>query len=438
MIGFFRTLGVARGDRLIMVWTMALAASIPVAFVFMHRAVAPLGLALGAAVALRASVWRVGAPRFLIRPDLRDPLTRTALLFLIFCVWIAVTAIWSPSPAAWRLLLNVGTPALAAGAIVYEISRRERSELRWLGAVAEASLYGAAGLLLFEALTGGLLRDLIPPADQSEGRVKDLIALGRGVTALATILFGGFALMKSRGRGPVAMAALGVTIYVAASRFQISANEAALIAGTATLLATLLSPRATVLAAAFVALIALASAPLAAALPLEALFAWAPEGTPISWLQRLVIWRTVATEALECLPWGCGAEYARVLGEGLMDDAVPGAGALPALPIHPHNLFLEIWLELGIPGVILFGAVIVAGTAALLAARLSRWGVAAAAATAVAVFVTAMVETSLWQVWRHGAIVIAVLYVALAERLAAPVGGGSGLRRGAPDARARP
>ena len=111
---------------------------------------------------------------------------------------------------------------------------------------------------------------------------------------------------------------------------------------------------------------------------------------------------------------------------------------LPALPIHPHNVFLEIWLELGIPGVILFGAVIVAGTAALLAARLSRWGVAAAAATAVAVFVTAMVETSLWQVWRHGAIVIAVLYVALAERLAAPVGGGSGPRRGAPDARARP
>ncbi|NWG70950.1 MAG: O-antigen ligase family protein [Parvularculaceae bacterium] len=417
---FFETLGSARGDRLIMAWTLALAGIMPIVLVFMHRGVAPLGLALGAAVALRASVWRAGAPRFLIRPDLRDPLTRAALFFLGFCLWIAASAFWSPSPGAWKLVLNVGAPALAAGAVVFELSRRDPGELKWLAAVAEASLYAAAALLLFEALTGGVLRELIPPPDHSENRAKDMIALGRGVTALATIFFGGFALMQARGRKRTAMAVLFLATYVAASRLQIFANEIALTAAAIAFFVTWRAPRAAVLAVVFASLLALALAPLAAALPVDPIFAAAPDGAPISWLQRLVIWRTAAAEALGCLPFGCGAEYARDFGARTGEAAVPGAGVpLPILPIHPHNVFLEIWLELGVPGVFFFGAALVAGAEALLAARLSRWGVAAAVATAVVTLATAAVETSLWQVWRHGAIVVAVLYIALSERLGA-------------------
>ncbi|MEQ1931493.1 MAG: O-antigen ligase family protein [Parvularculaceae bacterium] len=392
-------------------------AASPLVFVFAHRGAAPLALALGAAVACRPSVWRAGVPKFLTRPLLVDPLVRAGLFFLAFCIWIAMTALWSPSSSAWKLALNAGAPVLAAGAIAWEIARRSDAELEPLKRVAEGSLVAATVLLLFEALSGGLLRDLVPPADQSLNRVKDMIALGRGVTALTTVLFAGLALIHRRGRSLWLSAALFAATYLAASRLQISANEGALVGAAFVFFAALRWPRAGVIALSFATLFALAAVPLAAALPVGELLTSAPDGAPISWLQRLVIWKTAGAEALQCLPWGCGAEYARDLSARAGEAMIPGASLpLPVLPIHPHNLFIEIWLELGIPGVVLFGGALICAADALLAARLSRLALAAVLATAASALVASLVETSLWQIWRHGAIVIAALFIALALR----------------------
>lgn len=413
----FRSLGATFGDRLAMATITGLAALTPFVFVFAHRGVAPLALAIGLIVATRAPVWRAGLPRFLIRPNLKDPLVRAALCLLALCGWASASAFWSPSPHAWRLSLSVAGPALAAGAIVFEIARRPAAQTRLLAAAAEAAFVAAVALLLFEALTGGYLRSITPPADQSGGRNIDFVALGRGMTALTTLFFGGIYLSFAKGRRRWFIAALFAGAVVAASRLSIFANELALIVGAASGAAALRAPRAVIVALAVFILIVLAAAPLAALLPVGDMFAATPDGAPVSWLQRLVIWKTAANEAVRCLPWGCGVEYARSLSAAGVTAPVPNAEqGLPILPTHPHNAAIEIWLELGLPGVVLFALAIASAAQAVLSARLGRAAEAAIAASAASFLVEFLVELSLWQAWRLAGAALAAMMIALAIR----------------------
>ena len=102
-----------------------------------------VALALGLLVAAQAPVWRAGVPRFLTRPDFKVPLVRAALFLMAFCLWASASALWSPSPYAWRLSLGVAGPALAAGVAMLAATlwRRHRQ-----GAELEAALL--ASLLL--------------------------------------------------------------------------------------------------------------------------------------------------------------------------------------------------------------------------------------------------------------------------------------------------
>ena len=97
---------------------------------------------------------------------------------------------------------------------------------------------------------------------------------------------------------------------------------------------------------------------------------------------------------------------------------VPGAPVLLSVsPNHPHNVFLQIWLELGLPGVAATAAFIWFGLSALMRAQLSRAVGAASAGAFVAIVVSVMVEGSLWQVWRLAAMALAASGVALAHML---------------------
>ncbi len=63
---------------------------------------------------------------------------------------------------------------------------------------------------------------------------------------------------------------------------------------------------------------------------------------PASWAARIDIWTYAVSRSLE-KPWfGWGYESARLFD--------------PYIPDHPHNLSLQAWLELGIPGLVLLAA----------------------------------------------------------------------------------
>ncbi|MBB5517777.1 O-antigen ligase family protein [Amphiplicatus metriothermophilus] len=394
-------------------------AAAPLLAVFAHRGFAPLMLVAGVLAATRGELWRLGRNRIIRRPDLRDPLTAGALAVLALSGWIAASGLWSPQPAAGKLALNVAGAAFACGAAVWAASGGPRPRLAAL--YAGAVILGAA-LLFIESRTGGLLRALAPPADLSPERHKDITALGRGLTALAPAVFPAAALVhlyaKGRMRAPaLAPVALVALALAAALGLTIAANVAALAAGALAAALALAAPRRVLGGLFWLALGLLAAAPLlAAALPAEALATGAFGELPLSWLQRLFIWRAAGGLALDCLPWGCGADFARAYSAAGATVSLPGAeGPVPLLPIHPHSVFLQIWLELGLPGAALFGVVLIAGFALLARADPAPPLAAALAGAAAAVLVSAAIEASLWQVWRLAAVGFAGIGVMLTK-----------------------
>ena len=61
-----------------------------------------------------------------------------------------------------------------------------------------------------------------------------------------------------------------------------------------------------------------------------------------SWAARIDIWTFAVARSLEKPWWGWGYESSRQF--------------LPTIPDHPHNMSLQAWLELGIPGLVLVAA----------------------------------------------------------------------------------
>lgn len=72
---------------------------------------------------------------------------------------------------------------------------------------------------------------------------------------------------------------------------------------------------------------------------------------PAATLHRILIWNFTVDRIAERPVVGWGMDSARRLGEG---QFVAVRGTLHgALPLHPHNMALQVWLETGLPGVAL-------------------------------------------------------------------------------------
>lgn len=410
-----KTFGPTTHERVVMAALVACAAFLPIIVPFAHKGAAPMILLMGLAVASRGETWRKGAPAFLLRPDFSNALAVSALAVTALTLWIGLAGLWAPRADAPRLALNVAAPIFAGGALVWEISRRPRGESDILARVLAAGAAAAILILLFEALTGGLLRALTPPADPTDGRVEDWKELGRGATIASVSLFGVLLLVGRLTRRRAVVAGLFAAALAAAIIFDITSNAAAIVLGALVFAAACARPNATVAIITAIIVAALLLAPLAALIPAEKIVAVV--ALPLSWAQRLFIWREGARAALDCLPFGCGPDYARLLKETVGTVDLPGAPApLSKMPVHPHSVFLQLWLETGLPGVVLFGAAICAGAVAAMRARLSQAEKAAIAATGAAMLVSALVEASLWQVWRLAIPSLAGLFIALAAK----------------------
>jgi O-antigen ligase len=112
-----------------------------------------------------------------------------------------------------------------------------------------------------------------------------------------------------------------------------------------------------------------------------------------SWAVRLDIWRFAADRIAEH-PWrGWGMDASR---------------AFEALPLHPHDSGLQVWLELVLPGAALVTALWL-GLLRCSASRPDRIGRAAAAAGMSAYLTIGAVSFGLWQPWWLAVGVLAVL-----------------------------
>ena len=403
-------------DRASLYWLFALFALLPLTAVFGHRGVAPWLLLASLPAFARGDFWQSAFGQLFDRPDLRNPFFAGLVAVLAFCGWIFLSGFWSPKSQP-SLILYVLAPALVGGSVVWFALHLSRIWAYRLSAAFALSIAAGVVVLLLEGVTGGFFRSVLPPDDAGPDGARDIVALGRGVTALAPALFpaAAIAAMLRRRRTAAAVLAVG---FLAALSNDIAANVTAITVGAIACLFALKAPRGTLLFCGSAILVLLFAAPLLAFVPVEAVFERFGGVAPPSWLHRIAVWQSVAERASEGLPFGFGADYARLWKESAPMIEVPGAAQpLSVMPTHPHNVFLQIWLELGLPGVFAVAIFVACGMRILLRVRLPKVVAVAASGAAAAVTVSFMVEGSLWQVWRLAAIALAAMGVALSYSL---------------------
>lgn len=313
----------------------------------------PLGLAPGMAtlsvLGAAAFLWQ---RRFLPVPD------RTLLLALgLFLGWAGLSLGWTAgggkATTGFFSFLYLWLPGLLLLSLLTELSSQTaRLVARWLLPAA------AVGAALFAV---ELLADQ-PIQHWAAGSDKELLDYERDLNRAAlllALLAGPVALLLWRlGRRVLAGLALFLPLLMAADSS--SQSSVAALAGLIILLTVaILSWRvaAGMVAGGIVAGVTLCG-PVAQWMMAAGLSdaAW----MPASFRHRIMTWNFVAGH-LGDHPWiGWGLEASRAIPGG--QEVFPNTGppGWPVLPIHPHNLFLQVRLELGWVGAALAALLLLA------------------------------------------------------------------------------
>jgi len=403
-------------DRASRYFLYGLLVLLPLTVVFGHKGVAPWLLLASLPAFARGDFWQSAFGEMFDKPDIKNPFFAGFLALVFFCFWIFISGFWSPK-AQPSMFLYVMAPLLVGGSVVWFSLNLPHVWTYRLAAAFALSIAGGMAVLLFEGLTDGFLRSILPPEDPSPDGSRDIIALGRGVTALAPALFPAAIIVSVIWNRYAALGLLALGVAAAFTN-DVNANAVAIAAGLSVgVLAFKISGRIIALTGwALIALLTLA--PVMALLPVDLIFQSAGGAAPPSWLHRLAVWQSVGARIPDGLPFGFGADYARIWKETAAMIDVPGAAVpLSLMPTHPHNLFLQIWLELGLPGVMAMGVFFYCGMRVLQRAQLPAAVAAALAGAVAAIAVSIMVEGSLWQVWRLAAMALAGMGLALSYSL---------------------
>lgn len=343
---------------------------------------------------------------------------------VLLVAWMAITALWTVDvpftliETARFALMTLGGLILVAAARALDARGRQS-----VGGWFMAGFVVGLAILAFEIATEGLLLRSAWWMLGLEKRFIFSVTYNRATTAIAALSWSAALFFLQRRAPLVAIIALMTGAFLVQD-LQKWASLIALLLGTVVFGAALLSARVTAcILAAFVVLL-LAVAPI---LPRTIL---APDAVvraypsiAFSEYHRILIWDFAATRIAErpILGWGMNSSRVMPGGKDMAQTDVPGrtrgTGDAPVelMPLHPHNTPLQLWLELGAPGVLL--TAILAVTVLLLAARHPAGPMARAAclSTIAGVIAIASMSFSMWQSWWMGVIwLAAALLVAAA------------------------
>lgn len=360
--------------------------------------------AAGGALALAPMLGGAGLASARASMLRREVLLGPVGLLLALVAWATLTSFWSAYPdhgQAWRLPATV-LPGLAFVAAA-EADAHARKLTR---AAVLASILVLAALLAVEALFDmPINRPFHPDAETWQVRSTP----GRGAAVLVALIWGALGALVAR-RAMIAAIALAAGGALLAGQFGMQANLIGFALGAGAFALGLFLPRAAVLAVSGGLALWLATAPFLTPL----LLSRAPEQDMLahSWAMRVEIWRYASARILE-QPWiGHGLDASRAFA----DTIEVNGETLRALPLHPHSISLQIWLETGVIGAALACAAILFGGWRLAQACAGAPAKAAAAAGAIAALgFIANVSFGAWQEWWIAALMTAAAAVAAIE-----------------------
>ena len=349
--------------------------------------------------------------------------------------WLLAAASWAPEPlSSAHLWLSVAVMsglglALVAAARALDASRSARvSLLAAVGAVAFAAFFA------IEVTTGGwITRALVATWNRATPWYSPMPTaadlLGPASAALAILAWpAGLAIRRrSAWIGAVFVAALAVILLAQTMLASFVAFAAGIVAGA---VVWAWGRRGAALVIAGIALVNLV---LFIAAPMIVARIDAGAITPdvsTSWIQRLYILSFTLDRIAEHPILGWGFDAARSVGKAV---AGPYPGT-PAIPLHPHNLWAQLWLETGAIGVGLGGWLVWSILSAC--ARVGATPAARAYATGLAVTFLGIGNIS-YGAWQNWWLAIAWLGAALMAATAAGEGAAPRPPPQASDRRAR-
>ena len=328
-------------------------------------------------------------------PRLSLGLATRAMAMLM--IWIALSLIWTPVDSAGKAL-NLLTFAMFGAGFVFAILGLTEAD-RLL--VRNATLFGfmlAALCISIDIVTNFGISRLALGREWSPNTSN----LARSVAALVAIswpLLGVLAIGRSRlsvSQG-TAVAGLALIALIFAS-FQLQGLISLLAFGLGglTLLLVHWKPSLGLSVIGLVFISYLVLAPTIHMLPLATALAEMPIQTPLAWEYRFEIWHSTALQIFENPGIGLGFDGSQSLNEVVL---VMRGLERPAIPGHPHNLFLQIWLELGIVGVALFATLLIGILAFIWSKMRSPLQAGLLTAALVTYLIQAVLNFGTWEAW---------------------------------------
>lgn len=332
----------------------------------------------------------------------------------LFLLWMGVSTFWAPNFFQSLKLVASLTILFCAGILLFSLlSALKQKDLRTL----KPFLFtGFVGIFLFLALDislQGSLRHALKTGEYIPLKGgAGLLPYNQGGTFLAVLFWPFLGLLYRSKRGlaggflilvPVlllnleshaAVGSMGVGALVFLGVYALR-KPALLVGGVLVFLGMIASPHLVV-----------------TFLDPVKIEASLPDLAKASYSHRLWIWRYVAHRAFErpLLGWGLDASRDRELKqsmlwhserfgleEGLKSN--PEDCANESIPLHPHNMALQVWLELGVIGSILASTLLALFPILLTYLPVSRFGKSLAAATYASALVVGFVAYGVWQNW---------------------------------------
>ncbi|MTJ83701.1 MAG: O-antigen ligase family protein [Telmatospirillum sp.] len=336
------------------------------------------------------------------------------LVLLLLLVWCLAASFWSFNPLfSLRSVLMLAGTILGGWITVVAVGAATAERQRSMALALAAGLaIAAAAMLTAGIIERARLADI--------GRV--LWNMDAATTVVAVLVWPVSAWLMRLGRRRAA-AGLWLLSFAGVCLAHDLAAKIALIAGLVALAPALVRPRAVLRGLAGLAVAGSLLAPLAALhLPPPDVSAQWP-GLPASAHHRLTIWSFTARHILEkpLLGWGfdgaraipggktelgvvwmkgCNGDQAPIMVPGY-DRPVPADCVLweEQLPLHPHDSWLQAWLELGAAGALVIALLLGVVIAAPVRRATGDAGLAPLAAAVASGLVVCSVSFGAWQSW---------------------------------------